>query len=438
SLAVSHSFTSTLSESTALVVAANMFARQGRGSGNVVATLRRALGTASPSAAAAGGGSWVSVSAPALPPYTATVDAVHQLPHGAFATTRVALRPRSAPAATVTLGRALTPTTVGALTVRTGSQYAAPLPGREPSGVALSLQGSRGARTDYAVEVAAARAQSHASIRCTRRVDAHFALTAGVTAVTTPRGLADVSASVGLRADASAWTRVGWRVDFGLAAGVTATLSVRRLGHRLRLPLLLTPALDMAVVLAAAAAPIVAALALHLAVLAPRRRRLVRQQIADLRDEQRAQLHRQRRHAEEAARLMAPHAERARAQARAAGGLVIERALYGDLPFALPAENCNAAAAAVDGAAQSAAALLCADEPRACDVTLPLAALVAGDQLVVAGGASKRFLPGFYDPAFGAPKALFVRYLFRGAVHEAVVRDDEALAIPMQAHALEG
>ncbi|KAJ1847339.1 hypothetical protein LPJ57_008814, partial [Coemansia sp. RSA 486] len=159
--------------------------------------------------------------------------------------------------------------------------------------------------------------------------------------------------------------------------------------------------------------------------------------LAELRDEQLAQLHQQKRHAEEAVRLMAPQAERSRRAARAAGGLVIELAMYGDLPVRLAAQNCNQLAAALDAVAESAGALDAADQPRACDVTLALAALVVADQLVVAGGASKRFLPGFYDPAFGAPKSLFVRYSFRGVTHEAVVGDDEALALPMRQHATE-
>ncbi|KAJ1853483.1 hypothetical protein LPJ73_002643, partial [Coemansia sp. RSA 2703] len=361
-----------------------------------------------------------------------------QLGSEAYASARVTKAPRHAPAATLTLSRALTASTAAALTVRTGNQYALakPAAASEPSGVALTLTGKRGAQGDFRVEAAVGLHQSHVTAKYTHAVDAHLALVGGATVTASARGVHDVACRVGVRAAVSDWTTAGWRVDFGLASGVVATLHVRRLGQRLRLPLVLTPGLDLGVVAAAALAPVAVALAVNTAVVAPRRRRAVRQRLAELRDEQLAQLHQQKRRAEEAARLMAPQAERSQRAARAAGGLVIERALYGDLPFAVAAQNSNAVAAALDAAAASRAALAQADRQRACDVTVPLAALVAGDQLVIAAGASKRFLPGFYDPAFGDPKALFVRYSFRGATHEVVVRDDEALAIPLKAHSI--
>ncbi|KAJ1719477.1 hypothetical protein LPJ53_005777 [Coemansia erecta] len=427
-LALSHSFAAALGDSATAVVAAHMFSRGGRGGGNVTATVRRPLGASA----------WASLAAPLLPPHVLTLEAGRQLRGDAYASARVTQAPRRAPAATLTLSRMLTASAAAALTVRTGSQYAwaEPPAAAEPSGVALSLTAKHGARGDFHVEAAAGRQQSHVTAKYTHAVDARLALVAGATVTASARGLHDVACRVGLRAAVSDWTTAGWRVDFGLASGVVATLHVRRLGHRLRLPLVLAPGLDLGVVAAAALAPLAVALAVNTAVLAPRRRRLVRQRLAELRDEQLAQLHRLKRRAEEAARLMAPQAERSQRAARAAAGLVIERALYGDLPFATAAQNSNGVAAALDAAAASLAALAHADEPRACDVTVPLAALVAGDQLVIAAGASKRFLPGFYDPAFGAPKALFVRYSFRGAVHEAVVRDDEALAIPLKAHSI--
>ncbi|KAJ2779445.1 hypothetical protein GGI15_003880 [Coemansia interrupta] len=426
-LALSHSFAAALGDSATAVVAAHMFARGGRGSGNVTATVRRPLGART----------WVSLGAPLLPPHVLTLEAGRQLRSGAYASAHVTQAPRSAPAATLTLSRMLTDTTTAALTVRTGNQYARAEPAAaEPSGVALLLSGKHGAAGDFRVEAAAGLRQSHVTAKYTHAVDAHLALVVGATLTASAYGLHDVACRVGVRAAVSEWTTAGWRVDFGLASGVVATLHVRRLGHRLRLPLVLAAGLDVGVVAAAALAPLAVALAVNTAVVVPRRRRLVRRRLAELRDEQLAQLHLHKRRAEEAARLMAPQAERSQRAARAAAGLVIERALYGDLPFAMAAQNSNAVAAAVDAAAASRAALACADQPRACDVTVPLAALVAADRLVIAAGASKRFLPGFYDPAFGAPKALFVRYSFRGAVHEVVVRDDEALAIPLKAHSL--
>ncbi|KAJ2231659.1 hypothetical protein IWW45_005418 [Coemansia sp. RSA 485] len=428
-LVMSHSFAAALDDHTTAVVAGNMFAQKGKGSGNVVATVRRALGPQS----------WVAFSLPALPPYAVTVESAHQLAPAVFCSTHVTQGLRRPPAATVTVSRMLNDAVAASITVRTGNRYAhaAKKPVGKPSGVALSLSGAHGRRGEFHVETAAGADQSHALVKYTHRVDRRLAVSGGVTAVVSPRGLADLSCNIGLRATLSDWTRAAWRVDVSPVAGVVATASVHRLGHKLRVPLLLTPVMDLRVALVAALAPLATALAVDTVVLAPRRRRIVRERLAELRDEQLAQLHQQKRHAEEAVRLMAPQAERSRRAARAAGGLVIELAMYGDLPVRLAAQNCNQLAAALDAVAESAGALDAADQPRACDVTLALAALVVADQLVVAGGASKRFLPGFYDPAFGAPKSLFVRYSFRGVTHEAVVGDDEALALPMRQHATE-
>ncbi|KAJ1821690.1 hypothetical protein LPJ56_001089 [Coemansia sp. RSA 2599] len=430
-LFMKHSFAALLDDQTTAFVSGNMFSQRGRGSGNIVGTVRRTLGPQS----------WVSLSAPALPPYSLTVESAHQLSNESFCSTHVSQGMHRPPAATVTFSRMLTDAVAGAITVRTGNQYMAIRPehkaSKKPSGVALSLSGKHGAHGEFYSEMSTGIKQSHVLAKYVHQIDRRLSVSGGATAVFSAHGLHDLSCNVGLRATISEWTRAGWRVELSPSSGILATISVHRLGHKLRLPLVLTPNLDLRVALLATLGPIAAVLAVDTAVLAPRRRRVVRERLAELRDEQLAQLYLQKRHAEEAVRLMTPQAERSRRAARASGGLAIEKALYGDLPFKVAAENSNILTAALDIAAESNGALVAADEPRACDVTLALAALVVSDQLVVAGGASKRFLPGFYDPAFGAPKKLYVRYVFRGTTHEVVVGDEEALAIPMRQHLTE-
>ncbi|KAJ2804645.1 hypothetical protein H4R20_002423 [Coemansia guatemalensis] len=480
SMFMKHSFAADLASGLSGSLTGQMFSRSKHGSGNVVGTLKYTPGAQS----------WASISVPALPPYAITFKSMHQMSLETFCSTQVVQHTPSLstpPSATVTCGQLLFGTTTGTMTIRTGNQYAlgsvwaasptrAPpkadaskgiarmLP-REPSGVTLGLVGKHGDHNSFSVDVTAGVQHSYVTARYTHQIDAHLSITGGAVLVglgapapdgpylriggeddagllgaqppaTGLQGLGDVSASVEMQAEVDSWTRLQWKVDFGLASGVKATVAVHRLGHTVQLPILLSTLPEPLVAVCATLLPMAAALGLHYAVLRPRRQRFIQQQMADLKEEQRSLLFQQKRRAEEAVRLMAASVDRSRESARAAGGLVIETALYGDLPFGIAAQDSNALHAMLEHANASRRALGSTDEPRACDVTLPLHALITNDQLVIAGGASKRSLPGFYDPAFGLPKSLFVRYRFQDRLHEILVRDDEPLAIPLRSHCL--
>ncbi|KAJ1944610.1 hypothetical protein FBU59_002553 [Linderina macrospora] len=468
-LFMKHSFSAALSDSVTATVTGHMVSRNRRGAGNLVGTLKRTVGP----------NSWVSLSVPALPPYVATFKSSHQPSSDTFVTSQATLHTMdlaTPPSATVTMGRMMTPTMTAYMSMRTGNQYAlgpfwdhSPTRvratgrqqrqiAREPSGVSIGLSGKNADKDEFVVDVSAGIQQSHVSLNYTRKLDRHFSVSAGLVlvAVGAPlpegpierlgdslddfdaglQGLGEASANVGVEGELDEWTKIGYRVNFGLTSGVKATVHLQRLGHKIELPILLSPLLEPDLIIYAAALPLAIAAGLHYTVLKPRRRRLIKQRMAELKEEQRYQLFLQKRHAQEAVRLMAASVERSRDKARAVGGLAIESALYGDLPFGIAQQNTNAVQAAIDGFTQSQSALAATDEPRACDVALALQALVHDDQLVVAAGSSKRFLPGFYDPAFGVAKQLLVRYRFRGQLHEVLVRDDQALAIPMKSHSI--
>ncbi|KAJ2000038.1 hypothetical protein H4R26_004800 [Coemansia thaxteri] len=450
-LLVSHSFTTSLSDNVSGTIAGKMLTIRSGGIGNVVGTIKRTLGPQS----------WVSLSATALPPHALAIETMHHISATAFCSAKAkqhTLDASTPPSLTVTAGRLLFGRTMGQVSIATGNHYSLgslwstggsakslgrPLP-RKPSSVTLALSGAHGAHGEFGASATTALRQSYIRAWYSRHFDQHFSMTASLLAVGVAgpgqpslRALGDIAASIDMVGEIDNWTKVGWKVDFGLASGVTATVYLQRFQNKVSIPVLLTPMLDSETVLYAATVPVAAAFALHYCVLKPRRRRLIQQQLNDLREEQRYQLAQLQRQAEETVRLMADSVERARSLARAANGLLIELALYGDLPFDIAAQNSNGLYAAADSASASRAALSASDQPRACDVTLPLHALVAGDQLVIAASGSKRFLPGFFDPAFGSPKSLFVRYRFRGRLHEAIVHDGQALAIPMREHCIE-
>ncbi|KAJ2726134.1 hypothetical protein GGI07_000773 [Coemansia sp. Benny D115] len=428
-LHMNHSFSMELADNVSATFMGNMFKHGKNGSGTVIGTLQWTMGPLGR----------CTLCLPAIKPYFAIFEAQRQLSHRVTLGTRIAQYSKGAPSVTATIIRNYGANTAGSLSVRTGSGYMgldtnAVNPHVEASHVELALQRALDQKNVLKVGVIASTQKMDVFGSYELLIDKQFSLKTSASAATWNGMLYEVCLSAGLRSTISSWTTLVWKVDVGLATGIKATIKIQRLEHKLSLPLLLTPYLDLDVLLGATLVPLGLALGVHLCWTAPRRRRLEREAVENMRNELMAQLYKQKCHAEEAARLMAPHVERAQSQARASGGLVIEKALYGDLPFGIAAQNCNMVYALRDTAEQTSGALLAADEPRACDVTVPVAALVNGDQLVIAAGGSKRFLPGFYDPAFGHPKSLFVRYRFRNAVHEVVVRDGEALALPMRAH----
>ncbi|KAJ2136436.1 hypothetical protein GGH17_001960 [Coemansia sp. RSA 788] len=478
-----HSFSADLATDLLGTVTGKMFLHGSSRFSNVFGTLKYTAGIKS----------WASVKMPALPPYTVTFRGMHYLNRYRFYVAKVnqqTLNLLTPPSVSVSYGHVFG-RLIGTLTMSTGNRYAlgpfwansptrfglessnkaaAAKPSHPlesiPSTVALDLFSSGNKQGRFTANVTAGIEHSWVATSYTRKIDDHFSITGGLgvagLGIPMPRdshfrigdehdnqdepvaidvtsgiqGFADARVHVEMTATIDSWTNLTWDVEVNLSTGVKVTISLTRLEHNIQLPILLTPILELDVAAYAMLLPAAVALGLHYAVLKPRRRRAIQQRVDELKEEQRSQLHIQRLHAEETVRLLAPSAERSRAAARAADGLVIESALYGDLPFGIAAQNSNSLHAALDHFWNSRSALSTADEPRACDVTLALQSLITNNQLVIASGGGKYSLPGFYDPSFGVEKSLFVRYRFRGVQHEVIVKDDEALAIPMKAHSL--
>ncbi|KAJ2124061.1 hypothetical protein IW147_001997 [Coemansia sp. RSA 720] len=442
----------------------------------------------------AGINSWASVKMPALPPYIVSFRGMHQRSAYRFYTANVeqqTLNLLTPPSVSVTCGHVFG-SLIGTLTMSTGNRYtlgpfwansptrfgsessnktAAAKPSHPleniPSTVALDLFSSDSKQDSFNANVTAGIENSWIVANYTHKLDDHLSITGGlgVAGLGIPmssdsyfrigdehdsqddpaaidmasglQGFNNARIHVEMAATIDDWTNLTWDVEVNLSTGITVTIALQRFEHSIRLPILLTPILELDVAAYGMFLPVVAALSLHYAVLKPRRRRAIQQRLDELKEEQRSQLYLQRLHAEETVRLLTPSVERSRAAARAADGLVIESALYGDLPFDIAAQNSNSLHAVLDHFWNSRSALSTTDEPRACDVTLALQSLITNNQLVIACGGGKYSLPGFYDPSFGVEKSLFVRYRFHGVQHEVIVKDNEALAIPMKAHSLQ-
>jgi len=126
--------------------------------------------------------------------------------------------------------------------------------------------------------------------------------------------------------------------------------------------------------------------------------------------------------------------ERILRRERASRGVVVHKALYGDLRVkrarlqSFLAENC---------------ATIVEDDLTGpfCDVSTPVQCLVESHQIVLPGGASvsKADLPGFFNPLpldVAAELHLYVLYEFKGKMHEVLVGDHEMLALPRRPHAI--
>lgn len=119
---------------------------------------------------------------------------------------------------------------------------------------------------------------------------------------------------------------------------------------------------------------------------------------------------------------------------RAARGVLIRQALYGDLRLKEDRLEEGLAGTRTIVADDLVGPLL--------DVAMPLQCLVEQHSLVLPGGASssKADLPGFYNPTpldTDVELSLYVLYEFRGLLHEVIVGDRETLSVPVRKHAVQ-
>ena len=202
-------------------------------------------------------------------------------------------------------------------------------------------------------------------------------------------------------------TTMGLSFKVSNVAGVAVGVSWERLGQRFNIPIILSPVPDIAFITWGLTVPIASYIAAELLWLRPRERKLRLKQSERVRRLTRAKIERRRQAAQDAQAVMRPVVERRQAAEAAEGGLVIRKATYGTR-----------------------------DGKVVADVTIAVAALVDGAQLVVPKNVVKRHILGFWDPAPGDEKVLIVRYVFDGKLHEAVVGEKQPLVAPKRSHLL--
>ncbi|KAJ2897108.1 hypothetical protein GGI21_004974, partial [Coemansia aciculifera] len=195
-LFMSHSFTASLSDSVTGTIEGRMLSnpRKASGaSGAVKVMVKRTLGPQS----------WVSFTAPVLPPYVVAAEAVHCPSLGTFFQANVeqhALDMDIPPNITLRAGRPLTQRATAFMSIATGNQYTlgslwkssptralrSPLAKhvvrapRKPSSVSIGITGARSAEEELGANVTALSSQAYLQAWYKRKVDRYFSVAGGL------------------------------------------------------------------------------------------------------------------------------------------------------------------------------------------------------------------------------------------------------------------
>ncbi|KAI9031463.1 hypothetical protein DFJ74DRAFT_702469 [Hyaloraphidium curvatum] len=383
--------------------------RNGIGSANVVASFERpivgyTMGTA-------------MFSLGGHPSLTAKVT--HRIDSKAMVVTAVAhaTTVSQPPILTFSLARDLVPSLRGYAAFSTGLFSLGPWGTPQPVGSSSFTVGlARSGQLHSSFELTAGIRDSRAELGVGTRVGDAGCLGTGILARGAVQLSASLSASSGLAVafEAELGRGAGWKAGMAVelsGSGVALLLRHTWLGQKISVPVRLGGGWDPGLAVHAAAVPILLWWAAETWIVGPRRRRAKAEERAK-RGAARAERARAgKERAEEAQRFLKPvAAKRADAEARV-HGLIIVKAVYGDL----------------------------ADKGQGVvDVAVPLQAAVLDSQLRIAGGHSKSSIPGFYNIAPGRPKRLRIEYRFRGDLHSVEVDDTTALSIPVREHRVSG
>ncbi|GAA5803597.1 hypothetical protein EDC94DRAFT_610938 [Helicostylum pulchrum] len=397
------SFETQIGPQTHAVIGGSMVSRSGMGGGNVLGTIRH---TVSPKL-------WGEVTATLLKPRMLTLKTYYSLSTDSFVNTTTQLNSMyDPPVLAVTAGRRIFSATTGYMTFRTGEWSMFGWGGdasqkMDKSSVSLGMAGMN-KHGNYSGELQTGIISSHIAAEYSYKL-ANQARLRLSTSLSSEGG---INASIGSDHKITEHTRIGMTMECGLPLGVIVKFRVSRLGQKAVVPIILASEFDLKLAFFGAVVPASVAVALDQFVLKPRRKRLIKEKINELREEHAEYLANRKQEALDAQSLMSDIAERKKKQEEnKPDGLVIVQAWYGNL------ENLD------NGI-----------DEGVIDVTIVIQTLVHESRLTIPGGHSKTNILGFYDPCLGERKKLRVQYRFRHRLHQVTVEDTAALISPVQAH----
>ncbi|KAH6568240.1 hypothetical protein BASA62_005593 [Batrachochytrium salamandrivorans] len=239
-------------------------------------------------------------------------------------------------------------------------------------------------------------------------------------------------------------TRIGMGINCSVESGVFLQLKVSRLGQKIKLPILLTPELDLRLAFLTLTVSLLSGIAFDRLVLKPWRDRRMKTTLGHIRQKNAKFLQERCMDAQQAIELMRESVARRVEVEESRTGLVIIQALYGKLPIselasvrALSPQGIKDMAASIRKQIKSVLTPDSLTPPELpsndyIDVAIPVQSLVQGGQLHISGGHSKSSIIGFWDPCLGEKKRLRITYQFHGRVHQIEVDDKTAVAAPLR------
>ncbi|XP_059141903.1 dnaJ homolog subfamily C member 11-like [Physella acuta] len=211
----------------------------------------------------------------------------------------------------------------------------------------------------------------------------------------------------------SDFSHIGGTLLVGLPHGVHLKLKLLRGQQTFFFPIYLSEGLSPSAVIYGALVPLTAYFVIRKLIVNPILRQQKEKELEKQKEDNAEKLAQRKSEAEKAVELMKETYERCVEVEEKKSGLVIVKSLYGKLH------------SAEDGEIM---------EHMCIDVTIPIQALVKDSKLILPETSSKSGLPGFYDPFISEEKKLYIRYSFRGRLHQAFISDTEPIRLPQQKH----
>jgi len=233
--------------------------------------------------------------------------------------------------------------------------------------------------------------------------------------------------------------RVLLGVKCGTSSGISLKIRVTRLGQRIVFPIVLSPKFRVDLAMGAAILPALAIAGSHYFYFMPKRRLATSERLHSIRKDRMTDIEQRRTSAEQTCALLRPQATKRAEAEYGRSGLVILQAYYGrhdvfpppmdlDIHMLADKEQLFSMLSQYEALHQ----VKDNNQPLWCNVRVQLQMLVNQSQLVIPAGRSKSKLLGFFDPCVGERKQLYIRYLFRGRLHELTAHDDDAVAAPLR------
>ncbi|PWY99494.1 hypothetical protein BCV70DRAFT_201054 [Testicularia cyperi] len=443
-----HGFETQVTNQTSVTFSGQMVSRNGMGGGNLVGTVKTHW---SPRL-------FTDVTMSFLRPQIVTTKGQYTLDANSFFSWQGTLQTLMVPPSfNVTYGQRLssTSTLTGFTSVRSGTYNLGPwgrdLPPqmlfrREPAAVSVGLTKQSEEGKGWTVQTSISPVDQNISVDWATKVLSGVKVRTGF----------NIGTGSGVSAFSSAERRVteNVRVSLGVncsipAGGVSLRIKVNRLGQKILLPITLSPEFRSDLVVLFTAVPAAAYTALHYGYFEPRKRKRLSDRLGELRRENKEMILERRQGALEALVVLRDQAVKKAELEMRKSGLVILEAWYGKLDTFPVSVVGPTASDAVEQAQRiwQEEKDVSPDIPDSANsdeavnetywnVRIPMQALVNRSQVIVPGNRTKANLLGFHDPVLGERKHLFIRYLFRGVLHQVVVEDLADLAIPMRLHQL--